>query len=769
MPDDKLSTKPQIDTTDFKTGISQMNRELRVLESGFRASAASLGDWANDATGLETRIKSLNSQMDIQRQKVAATRAEYERIKTEKGETSKAAQDLEIKLNKETETLNKMERELGDTESALQEVTTGETEVADAADDMGDQVEDSGSKMESLRGAMAGIGTIAAGVATAVLAIGAAALAALIGLGKLVFDTAGAAAELVDLSTQTGINTTRLQELQYAGDQVGTSLDTITGSQARLIRSMATAQDQAKKFNDELESGKDPADLNLGEMDIAFRQLGISVTDASGNLRDQQDVFAETIDALGKIENPAERDALAMQIFGKSAQELNPLIKAGSAELNRLSQEAHDVGAVMSEDTVAGLEAFDDTMSSIQSGLKGTIGTLAAQFLPVFKTAAKALQDLFKSDEFKQRIQQITEALQGMVQIVTTVLGQLLSGDVQGALITMFGADRGAQLFNFFSAVNSFIQDTLIPFVTAHAKEIKAALIGIGAAIAAAGLISGILAIGSAIAALANPVGLIIAAVGLLAAAWTGNWFGIRDTLTEVWENFLQPIIQGIIEFFSKNIPVAIQFLSDIWTGTLLPAIQAVWSFLSNNIFPLFRAIINLIKAVFSAELRLLAGIWQNVLYPALQKVWGFLNSNVLPVFRTIAGYIRDTLQPILTGLATFVKNVLVAAFNGIVTAIQSAITWLKNLADRINNLTLPDWLTPGSPTPFELGLIGINKAMQELNVQLPTLAKGLDLQMSGNSGSSVQNDDFRFFAPVIIQGSTPAGSLGARLKGRRY
>jgi len=209
--------------------------------------------------------------------------------------------------------------------------------------------------------------------------------------------------------------------------------------------------------------------------------------------------------------------------------------------------------------------------------------------------------------------------------------------------------------------------------------------------------------------------------------------------------------------------------LSEFWTGTLLPAIQRVWAFLNNNIFPLFRAIANLMSAVVGVALRALAGIWQNVLYPALQKVWSSLNANVLPIFRTVAGYIRDTLQPILTTLANFVKNVLVAAFNGIVTAIQSAITWLKNLADRINNLTLPDWLTPGSPTPFELGLIGISKALRELNQELPQMAKGLELSAPGSAGGSTQNDSFSFFAPVILQGSTPAGSLGARLKGRRY
>jgi len=109
MPENELSGKVGLDVTDFKTAVASMNREIRVIESGFRASAAALGDWGKSASGLEMRIKALTSQIDVQKSKVAALEAEYKRVAAEKGATSKAAQDLEIRLNKETETLNKME------------------------------------------------------------------------------------------------------------------------------------------------------------------------------------------------------------------------------------------------------------------------------------------------------------------------------------------------------------------------------------------------------------------------------------------------------------------------------------------------------------------------------------------------------------------------------------------------------------------------------------------------------------------------------------
>ena len=77
------------------------------METGFRASSAALGDWSKSIDGLELRAKSLTDQIDIQRAKVTALQGEYERVAAEKGANSRAAQHLQIRLNRETEALKK--------------------------------------------------------------------------------------------------------------------------------------------------------------------------------------------------------------------------------------------------------------------------------------------------------------------------------------------------------------------------------------------------------------------------------------------------------------------------------------------------------------------------------------------------------------------------------------------------------------------------------------------------------------------------------------
>ena len=175
-----------------------------------------------------------------------------------------------------------------------------------------------GEKTDKFTGILSGASKIGGmallGLSTA--AVGAA--AAITGLVMKATDTAG---ELVDMSLKTGIGVERLQELDFVSGQLGTSLETITGSMARLTRSMgsvATSEEMAKNFEG----------------------IGVAVYDANGNMRDSETVFADVLDALNKMENPAERDAIAMKLFGRSALELNPLIKAGGDEIARLSEQA---------------------------------------------------------------------------------------------------------------------------------------------------------------------------------------------------------------------------------------------------------------------------------------------------------------------------------------------------------------------------------------------------------------------------------------------
>ena len=205
-------------------------------------------------------------------------------------------------------------------------------------------------------------------------------------------------------------------------------------------------------------------------------------------------------------------------------------------------------------------------------------------------------------------------------------------------------------------------------------------------------------------------------AIQTLVDFYNNVWLPAQIAITTWIIDNVFPMLGTLFDWLQTNIPIAIQTVSDFWNNTLLPAITAVWAFIEDPLMPLFEALEEFLSATFTLATTALAGLWENVLQPALEKVWDFLDKNVFPLFRELGAWLQDTFGPIVQGLVDGALAALSGVWDGIVSGIQGAIKWLGDMADKINSITLPDWLTPGSPTPFETGLRGITAAMRDLN-----------------------------------------------------
>ena len=245
-----------------------------------------------------------------------------------------------------------------DSQETITEALTGASEEAGSS--AGSQAGKSFGT--SFGGVLQATGAIVAGV-TGAMAAGIAA-----GTGALVSFTQGGAAyadEVLTMSTNTHIATDELQAYMYAAELVDVSTETMTSSMARNIRSMNSAAE------------------GTGAAAEAYESLGVSVTDADGNLRDSQEVYWELIDALGTVEDSTERDALSMQIFGRSAQDLNSLIAVGSEGMAEYAAQAEEAGAILSEDTLGAFGEFDDVLQQVDSGVSAAKNALGTVLLPV--------------------------------------------------------------------------------------------------------------------------------------------------------------------------------------------------------------------------------------------------------------------------------------------------------------------------------------------------------------------------------------------------
>ena len=178
-------------------------------------------------------------------------------------------------------------------------------------------------------------------------------------------ESAAFADNIITLSMQTGQSTQQLQEFAYASELIDVSVDTLQGSLTKLTNNMQDTMN------------------GTGNAKASFDELGVSVTNAvDGSMRSANDVFYETIDALGQVKNETERDAMAMDIFGRSAQDLNPLIIQGSKTLKAYADEAHNMGYVLDDEALSALGAVDDAYQRLQKTQEGVKNQLAVEFAP---------------------------------------------------------------------------------------------------------------------------------------------------------------------------------------------------------------------------------------------------------------------------------------------------------------------------------------------------------------------------------------------------
>lgn len=363
----------------YKQAISELNKGNQVLASEMRKLQAEYKGNTESTEFLTKKGELLERQLLQQKDKVQTLRDALAEAAQKYGESSAETQEYQIKLNNAEAALFGFEHAIVENNAAMQ----GENETLQG---LGDTVGDLASKLgihlpdgakEALNGmqglstgTVAAMGAAVAGVAALVQGVKA--------LHETTLEKAAEADEILTESMKTGLGTKTIQELKYAENLIDVSYSTITGTLTKLTKNMDAARDGNEKLAEN------------------FKKLGVSIVDTSGNLRSSESVFYDLIDALGQVENGTERDAISMELFGRSAQELNPLILQGSDALRELAAEAEATGYVLDESQITKLGEVDDAYQRMQLQVEATKKELAASFAPVSIAAMQAFTDVMK-------------------------------------------------------------------------------------------------------------------------------------------------------------------------------------------------------------------------------------------------------------------------------------------------------------------------------------------------------------------------------------
>ena len=441
MPTASIKTNIKLDgEREYKAAVGEINNSLKTLDSELKLLKNTYAENKDDVEGLTKINEALNRQILTQKEQISALEDALKNAAQEYGESDARTQRWQQKLNKANSTLIDMERELRDNTDALKDAGVEADNFSGGLEDLiektgeaseeqfslGDVLENVGDKLgikipESAKNAADSLGSV--NIQTAAAALGCAALvAAIVKVEKALIDVTKESAKFADdiltMSMTTGQSAEQLQEFSYAAELIDVSVDTLQASLTKLTNNMQNAMN------------------GTGDAKKAFEQLGIAVTDSEGNMRTANDVFYETIDALGKVGNATERDALSMDIFGRSAQDLNPLIIQGSDTLREYADEAHNVGYVLDNEALSALGAVDDGFQRLQTTQDAVKNNMAAEFAPYLTSAlediraliekvGKALIDSGAVEAFGSILESSVSLLEPLGALVTTILPAL--------------------------------------------------------------------------------------------------------------------------------------------------------------------------------------------------------------------------------------------------------------------------------------------------------------------------------------------------------
>lgn len=428
------------DTTKLDKALRQINnntksldRELKQVDKALKFNPTSVELW--------------RQKQDLLTQKIAETKNKLDTLKQAQAQMDASGVD------KNSQEYRQLQREIIVTEN---QVKTFEGQLRKIGNvnlrATSEQFKEMGNKLTSAGQAMMGLSTAAAAVTAA---IGAAAVKS----GKWADD-------LNTMSKIYGINTTELQKYSAAADLVDVSVEDIAKSHIKLEKSMYAAQ------------------TGSASAATAFDQLGVSYTNADGSLRDADTVWQEAISALGSMSNETERDAIAMQLMGKSAANLNPLIEDSGETYKMVADTMAKYGLdYVDQDTLNKANQFNDSLDTMK-----LLGTTA----------------------FNQMATQLSAYLAPAMQRVVDIVGQLAA---------------------WFANLSPQTQ-TIIVAIAGVVAVLGPLLIGLGqVSFAISSIMTLASTLGPVFAALAGPVGIVIAVFAALVAAGVliyQNWDTIK-------------------------------------------------------------------------------------------------------------------------------------------------------------------------------------------------------------------------------------------------
>ena len=743
-----LNVKIGLDASGFQNGIASLNREMRVVQSEFKASTATLGDHGKGLEGLKLKSDSLTRQTEIQKQKVEALEGAHKKSMESKGQDAKATQDLEIKLNKARAQLSYMEKDLSGINKEIDVQSSGWYKLGQALKPVGQKMQDIGKGMESVGKDLSTKVTLPiAGFGAAAVKIGMDFEQSMSKVKAMSGATGDEMVLLEQAARDAGATTSKsakdaadaLGYMALAGWDTSTSIE---GLMPVLRLSEAGNIDLAKASSLVTDSmsalGLTTADLP-GYLDIVAQTARSSNTD----IDQMAEAYLKVGGTLRGLGVPLEESALALGLLANSGikgSEAGTALNAVMANLTAPTGRAKDALEEL------GFSAFDS--SGNFKGLENVLFELKDKLAGMSEEQKSTYLAMIGGKEHVKDLNALLNGLDDSYEDLTMSIKDS-EGALEDVAKTMQDNNKGSltELSSALEELGLKIYDILKPSIAAIVESIQGfvdklnslspaqqeAIVKIGLLVAAIGpvliilgklvafigsvvsafsAISGaVAAAGGAMAILTGPVGIAIAVIGALVAAGVAlykNWDTIKEWASNVWEG-IKDMMSGVAESIMniwEGVKVGIAFVWEV----IKSIFESAWLVISTIV----QTYINIVTAVIEVAWQVIqtvttlvwetisgviTGVWEaivNFMTPIIEVISNMISTaweTIKTVTETVFNLVSELISTVWTGIVDFISpiidvivNVVTTAWNGLQIVTTTVMNVIKTVITTIWN-----------------------------------------------------------------------------------
>lgn len=505
----------------FKQSINQAKTSIKTLDAQLALTEKQYKATGDAETYMQQKTEQLQGKLEAQKQVVEnAEKALQDMTKRGVETSSKAYQDM-------LQTLTRAKTDLLDTEMQMQGVEAASDDAAAGISDMNDQLSNIGSQIsfKTVTDGIDGITDKLKNAAKRAWDLGTALIKSTLGAGEW-------ADEILEAAQKAGMDPETYQQAVKTANLIDTSVDSIIASKQKLAQA-------TEKDNEEMEG--------------YFARLGVQ-TKRYGEVRDLNDVFWETGEALMKIQNEADRDVMGKKIFG-NWRELIPLFTTGREEYEKLRNSQ----SYVDKEHLDSLGKMDDQYKQLTGAMETLKMEVLSGFAEPLEKGMKILTDLFeelntylKTPEGQEMLDSMGKAVEGLFKDLSQIDPQQVVEGFTGVFNKVIEGFQWLEKNSgtVIGALEAIVGGWALIELTGGALKVMEFVNGIrgltGTSVAAQAAAAGTSAGSSWAASFASAATTVLGAAGL-----AGIVFGFKEAAEK--RNNTPELVRGTEENFAKE------------------------------------------------------------------------------------------------------------------------------------------------------------------------------------------------------------------------